>query len=261
MKHITAAVLLWLLFSVAAIAGSPVPPEQPELGKWWKNSRVVHHLQLSDNQIRQIEQAFLGHRSELNSLRIELKRQEDALQTIIAANQLDDKRAAAQIVQVVAARGMLEKENALMMLEVRRAISVDQWNRLQELQRADANAAAAPGAPAIPPPPKTESGPANAAEPIYSIGGPVSGPVPIQSPLPAYTQEAGKKHIEGSVLLEVVIGKDGLARNVKVLRGLGYGLDESAVDAVTRHWVFKPGMLNGQPVSVSANIEVSFRLY
>jgi TonB family protein len=99
------------------------------------------------------------------------------------------------------------------------------------------------------------------AEPIYSIGGPVSAPVPVQSPLPAYTQEAGKKHVEGSVLLEVVIGKDGLARNVKVLRGLGYGLDESAVDAVAKHWVFKPGMLNGQPVSVSAHIEVSFRLY
>ena len=261
MKHITAAILLSLLLSAAAIAGSPVPPEQPELGKWWKNSRVVHHLQLSDNQIRQIEQAFLSHRSELNNLRLELERQETALQTIIASYSLDDRKAAAQIEQVVAARGMLERENALMMLEVRRAISVDQWNKLQELQRADANAAAAPGAPAIPPPPKTESGLANAAEPIYSIGGPVSGPVPIQSPLPAYTQEAGKKHIEGSVLLEVVIGKDGLARNVKVLRGLGYGLDESAVDAVTRHWVFKPGMLNGQPVSVSANIEVSFRLY
>jgi TonB family protein len=261
MKHITAAILLWLLFSAAAIAGSPAPAEQPDLGKWWKNSRVVRHLQLSDNQISQIEQAFLGHRSELNSLRIELERQEAALQTIIAANQLDDKRAAAQIVQVVAARGMLEKENALMMLEVRRAISVDQWNKLQELQRAEANAAAAPATPANQPVPKAESGPSSPAEPIYSIGGPVSAPVPIQSPLPAYTQEAGKKHIEGSVLLEVVIGKDGLARNVKVLRGLGYGLDESAVEAVTKHWVFKPGTLNGQPVSVSAHIEVSFRLY
>ncbi|MGD0309054.1 MAG: TonB family protein [Acidobacteriota bacterium] len=260
MKHITAAILLSLLFSAAAMAGSPMPPAQPDLGKWWKNSRVVHHLQLNDNQIRQIEQAFLGHRSELNSLRLELERREAALQTIIAANQLDDKKAAAQIEQVVAARGMLEKENALMMLEFRRAVSVDQWNKLQGLQQGETNAAA-PATPANQPGPKTESGPSSAGEPIYSIGGPVSGPVPIQSPLPAYTQEAGKKHIEGSVLLEVVIGKDGVARNVKVLRGLGYGLDESAVDAVTKHWVFKPGMINGQPVSVSANIEVSFRLY
>jgi TonB family protein len=261
MKHIMAAILLSLLFSAAAIAGSGMPPAQPDLGKWWKNSRVVHHLQLNDNQIRQIEQAFLGHRSELNSLRLELERQETALQTIIAAYRLDDKKAAAQIEQVVAARGMLEKENALMMLEVRRAISVDQWNKLQELQQAEANGAAALATPANQPSPKTESSPSSGAEPIYSIGGPVSAPVPIQSPLPAYTQEAGKKHIEGSVLLEVVIGKDGLARNVKVLRGLGYGLDESAIEAVTKHWIFKPGMINGQPVSVSANIEVSFRLY
>jgi len=47
----------------------------------------------------------------------------------------------------------------------------------------------------------------------------------------------------------------------KVLRGIGYGLDESAVETVTKRWLFKPATLNGQPVSVQAKIEVTFRQF
>jgi len=47
----------------------------------------------------------------------------------------------------------------------------------------------------------------------------------------------------------------------KVIRGLGYGLDESAINTIATKWRFKPGSLNGQPVDVQATIEVSFRLY
>jgi TonB family protein len=61
--------------------------------------------------------------------------------------------------------------------------------------------------------------------------------------------------------LQVVIGKDGIVRDVKIVRGLGYGLDESAIDTITKQWRFKPGTLNGQPVAVQANVEITFRLY
>ena len=47
----------------------------------------------------------------------------------------------------------------------------------------------------------------------------------------------------------------------RVIRGLGYGLDESAINTVATKWRFKPGSLNGRPVDVQANIEVTFRLY
>jgi TonB family protein len=61
--------------------------------------------------------------------------------------------------------------------------------------------------------------------------------------------------------MQVVIRKDGQVANVRVLQGLGYGLDESAIETISRDWRFAPGTLEGGPVDVQANIEVSFRLY
>jgi len=61
------------------------------------------------------------------------------------------------------------------------------------------------------------------------------------------------------VLVAVEVGADGVPNNVRVLRSLGLGLDEKAVEAV-KQWRFKPGMKDGKPVPVAATIEVSFRL-
>jgi periplasmic protein TonB len=65
---------------------------------------------------------------------------------------------------------------------------------------------------------------------------------------------------QGTVLLRVVVGPDGRPRDVRVQRSLGMGLDEKAIAAV-RQWKFEPAMLDGRPVAVQVNIEVSFRLY
>jgi TonB family protein len=96
---------------------------------------------------------------------------------------------------------------------------------------------------------------------VYTVGGGVSAPVPIYQPLPLYTEEARKARIEGIVLLQAIIRKDGTVDSFRVIRGLGYGLDESAINTIATKWRFKPGMLNGQPVDVMANIEITFRLY
>ncbi|MFZ0705815.1 MAG: TonB family protein [Candidatus Korobacteraceae bacterium] len=61
----------------------------------------------------------------------------------------------------------------------------------------------------------------------------------LQSPLcndiePAYTVEAAKAHVKGTVLLSALIGKDGCAHDISVVRPLGYGLDEAAVFAMER---------------------------
>jgi TonB family protein len=61
------------------------------------------------------------------------------------------------------------------------------------------------------------------------------------------------------VLLKVVVGTDGKARDFKVIRTLGFGLDEQAIAAVSA-WQFQPGVKGGQPVNVFAQIEVNFRL-
>ena len=77
---------------------------------------------------------------------------------------------------------------------------------------------------------------------------------------PVYTDEARAAKVEGTVDLYVEIGLDGLASGIWVQRGLGYGLDEKAIEAV-RQWRFQPGMRNGEPVTGTATIEVQFQMF
>ncbi len=94
---------------------------------------------------------------------------------------------------------------------------------------------------------------------VYRVGHGVTAPILILKVEPSYTQEARLARYQGVTLLSVEIGVDGLAHNVKVVRGLGFGLDQKAVEAVG-HWRFKPATKDGQPVTVSATIEVNFAL-
>jgi protein TonB len=76
---------------------------------------------------------------------------------------------------------------------------------------------------------------------------------------PEYSEEARKARFQGSVMLALEIDPQGRPRNIRVVRSLGLGLDERAVEAVAQ-WKFKPGLLNGRPVSAPVSVEVSFRL-
>jgi TonB family protein len=95
----------------------------------------------------------------------------------------------------------------------------------------------------------------------YVVGNGVSQPVPIYQPLPAYTEEARKNRTEGVVVLQAIIRANGTVDSFRVVKGLGYGLEESAINTIATKWKFKPGTLRGVPVDVQANIEVTFRLY
>jgi len=95
---------------------------------------------------------------------------------------------------------------------------------------------------------------------VYRVGGGVSAPRVLYDPDPEYSEEARQAKYQGTVILWVVIGADGHARDVRVQRALGMGLDEKAIDAV-RNWRFVPAMKGGHPVAVQVNIEVNFRLY
>jgi TonB family protein len=94
---------------------------------------------------------------------------------------------------------------------------------------------------------------------VYKIGGGVSAPVPIYKPEPEYSEEARKAKWQGAVLLAIVVDENGVPQDVKVVRSLGLGLDQKAIEAVQK-WRFKPGQKDGKAVPVSANIEVNFRL-
>ncbi|MDT8071216.1 MAG: energy transducer TonB [Terriglobia bacterium] len=107
---------------------------------------------------------------------------------------------------------------------------------------------------------ETKLGSETPASEVYRVGGSVSPPQVIKAPDPQYSKEALKKKIEGTVVLWVVIGPDGVPKDVRVQRSLGYGLDQEAIEAVKK-WKFKPAKLKGQPVTVQVNVEVNFRLY
>ena len=85
-------------------------------------------------------------------------------------------------------------------------------------------------------------------------------PRPIEQPDAHYSNKARKKKINGTVLLVVIVGKDGLPRDIQVARRLGYGLDEEAVKAV-RKWKFTPATFDGATVPVRLHVDVSFRIY
>jgi periplasmic protein TonB len=94
----------------------------------------------------------------------------------------------------------------------------------------------------------------------YKIGGGVSAPKAIYAPDPEYSEEARKAKFSGTCVLWLVVGPDGKARDIRVARTLGLGLDEKAIEAV-KNWRFEPGMKDGKPVATQLNVEVTFRLY
>jgi len=76
---------------------------------------------------------------------------------------------------------------------------------------------------------------------------------------PEFSEEARKAKYQGVVVLAIEIGTDGRASNVRVIQGLGMGLDERAIAAVIQ-WRFRPGLEDGKPVVTAATVQVNFRL-
>jgi protein TonB len=95
---------------------------------------------------------------------------------------------------------------------------------------------------------------------LEHIGGGVSKPIPLYTPEPEFSEEARKAKFSGSVQVYCIVDEQGNATNVKVVRPIGMGLDEKAVENV-RSYKFKPAMKNGKPVRVPMWIDVSFDIY
>jgi TonB family protein len=93
----------------------------------------------------------------------------------------------------------------------------------------------------------------------FRPGSGIDPPTLVREVKPLYTDEARKQSIEGDVLLEVIVRRDGSVGSMRVLRRLGAGLDERAMEAV-RQWRFTPAHRQGAAVDVVAEISVEFRL-
>lgn len=79
-------------------------------------------------------------------------------------------------------------------------------------------------------------------------------------PKPEWTEEARRNRIQGKVLLRAVFAADGTVRNIQVVRGLGYGLDEKAIEAARRIQFIPARGPDGKPANVRANVNVTFTL-
>jgi TonB family protein len=100
---------------------------------------------------------------------------------------------------------------------------------------------------------------AAAAPPATKVGNGVRPPVLLSKIEPEYSPEGLTAKYQGTVILSVVIGTDGQATDLQLVKSLGFGLDEKAAEAVSQ-WHFSPGQKDGTPVPVQATIEVNFRL-
>jgi TonB family protein len=74
-----------------------------------------------------------------------------------------------------------------------------------------------------------------------------------------YTEEARRANVEGDVLLEIVVRRDGTVGDPRIVKSLERGLDQRAVQAV-RQWRFEPARRLGTPVDVMVEVSVEFRL-
>jgi len=99
-----------------------------------------------------------------------------------------------------------------------------------------------------------------AAGELFRVGAGVLPPKPISAPDPEYSEAARKSKYQGTCVLGTTVGRDGRTTNMWVVRPLGEGLDEKALDVLKR-WRFEPATKDGKPVATLLNVEFQFRLY
>ena len=95
---------------------------------------------------------------------------------------------------------------------------------------------------------------------VFKVGGGISSPQEISTPDPEYTEEARRAKTQGTCTLWLIVDATGHPRDIRVVHGLGFGLDAKAMEAV-KQWRFDPALKDGRPVSVQISVEVEFRLY
>ncbi len=95
---------------------------------------------------------------------------------------------------------------------------------------------------------------------VFKVGGGISAPKPVSTPEAQYTEEARDAKTQGTCILWLIVDTEGHPRDIRVVHGLGHGLEAKAVEAV-KQWRFAPAMKDGKPVNVQISVEVGFKLY
>lgn len=95
---------------------------------------------------------------------------------------------------------------------------------------------------------------------VMSVGGGVSAPQLVHSVHPEFTDEARQANYQGVVSIQLIVDANGNPENIQVIRHLGRGLDQKAIEAV-HQYKFRPAMYQGHPVPVRLVVDVDFHLY
>ncbi len=92
------------------------------------------------------------------------------------------------------------------------------------------------------------------------VGGDVKPPRPASTPDPTYDELAKQNKYQGTTVLWLVVDESGKPQRIQIVRPIGFGLDDQAVETVS-NWKFQPATRDGNPVPVQINVEVNFRLH
>jgi len=101
---------------------------------------------------------------------------------------------------------------------------------------------------------------ANEGGGVMQVGGGVSAPEVIFQVDPEFSEEARKAKFSGDLYVSVIVDEQGRPTHVRVVRAIGMGLDEKAIEAV-KQYKFKPAMLHGKPVKVAVDVNVRFQIF
>ncbi|HZF14138.1 MAG TPA: energy transducer TonB [Thermoanaerobaculia bacterium] len=142
---------------------------------------------------------------------------------------------AAEVLRAYRAEGATDQDVRLLLCHVRPLLDADQKDTANDRLRA-----------------------LDPAAPVF-VGGNVSRPEILENTPPQYTEVARKARLQGTVVLQTVIGTSGYAESFDVLKGLPMGLDKGAIEAV-RKWRFKPAALDGVPVPACYVLTVNFQI-
>jgi len=115
-----------------------------------------------------------------------------------------------------------------------------------------------PAAPPPPPPSPPDWASQDASDPPLRVGGTIKAPMKVRNVNPVYPQDALDAKVQGVVILEARIERDGTVSRARVLKSIPM-LDDAAVEAV-RQWEFTPTLMNGAPVPIMMTVTVNFTL-
>jgi len=106
---------------------------RPGFGTWWKNSDMATKLKLSDDQVKRLDETFYSHKMKLIDESADMQKADLQLRSLLEADNPDQSQVMAAVDQVLTARGKVERETTLMMLDFRKVLTVDQWKQLRAM--------------------------------------------------------------------------------------------------------------------------------